>query len=60
MNIVFQIEKETKNTIRFTEVGEDDGLGIPAIGTLYVPKTTLRDIGYVSGNKLLVTIQPRT
>jgi hypothetical protein len=35
-------ERETKNTVRFAEVGDEDAL---LIGTIYVPKATLDAIG---------------
>lgn len=55
MKVVFEMEKDTKNTIRFKEaVGGP--LDTPKIGTLYVPKATLQDIGYDIGNKLVVEI----
>lgn len=56
MNVTFEFEKDTKNTIRFKEVVGDDDLQVPAIGTLYVPKTTLREIGYKQGDKLVVSL----
>lgn len=55
MKVVFEMEKDTKNTIRFKEaVGGP--LDTPKIGTLYVPKTTLQDIGYDIGKQLVVDI----
>lgn len=44
MQVNFKMEKATKNTIRFTEVLENE-LDAPKIGTLYVPKQTLGTIG---------------
>lgn len=49
--ISFELEKETKNTIRFKEVVADI-LDTPKVGTIYVPKATLKAIGYTPGNKL--------
>ena len=39
MQVKFKMEKATKNTIRFTEILENE-LDAPKIGTLYVPKST--------------------
>ena len=36
----FQVEKETKNTIRYTEVAEGQP---PVIGTVYVQKWALKE-----------------
>ncbi len=40
MRLKFEFEKETKGTIRYKEVSED-----PAIGTLYLKKSHLKDFG---------------
>lgn len=40
MRLKFEFEKETKGTIRYKETAED-----PAIGTLYVKKARLKDLG---------------
>lgn len=42
LKITFEKEKETKNTIRFSEKVEDSP---PVIGTLYVQKWALKQIG---------------
>ena len=55
LKVYFEFEKETKNTIRFKEV-LDGPLDAPNIGTLYVPKQTLKQIGYKEGNRLNVDI----
>lgn len=47
---VFEFEKETKNTIRYAEVGDGQP---PVIGTLYVQKWALKG----SPKKLKVTIE---
>jgi hypothetical protein len=47
--VKFELEKVTKNTIRFREVVESP-LDVPAVGVIYVPKTTLRDIGWSDGH----------
>lgn len=52
VKVKFAKEKDTKNTVRFTEVlaeGEP-----PAIGTLYVPKYTLSKIG--NPDTLVITL----
>lgn len=52
----FEFERDTKNTVRFAEqlAGEFDA---PKIGQLYVPKSTLGQLGFESGNTLKVTIE---
>lgn len=55
MTVSFEMEKETKNTIRFKEVVEDF-LDTPKVGTLYVPKATLKQIGYTDGAKLIMDL----
>ena len=53
--VTFEFEKATKNTIRFKE--SDVGpLDVARIGTLYVPKTTLKALNYKEGQKLEVTL----
>lgn len=54
----FEFEKDTKNTIRFKEV-LNGPLDAPTIGTLYVPKQTLKQIGYQEGQQLVVTISSK-
>ena len=39
---VFEVEKETKNTVRYTEVAEEGQP--PVIGTIYVQKWALKGI----------------
>ena len=55
MQVIMTMEKATKNTIRFTEVLEND-LDAPKIGTIYVPKSTLGTLGWKEGKKLVVTL----
>ena len=55
MKVTFEFEKDTKNTIRFKEV-INGPLDVANIGTLYVPKMTLKAIGYQEGQKLEVTL----
>lgn len=56
LKVNFEFEKETKNTIRFKEV-INGPLDVPNIGTLYVPKRTLKQIGYKEGSKLIVELK---
>ena len=55
MKVTFEFEKDTKNTIRFKEVLSGP-LDAPSIGTLYVPKQTLKQLEYKEGCKLIVDI----
>lgn len=55
VTVSFELEKETKNTIRFKEVVADM-LDTPKVGTIYVPKTTLKEINYKPGSKLHITL----
>jgi hypothetical protein len=54
--VTFEFEKDTKNTIRFKEV-LNGPLDAPTIGTLYVPKQTLKQIDYKEGDKLIVDLR---
>lgn len=51
MTIIMYEEKQTKNTVRFTEDSET-----PKLGTIYVPKTTLQELGYKSDMVLHVAM----
>lgn len=55
MKITFIADRETKNTFRFSEKleHEDDA---PKIGTLYVQKAALTEIGWQDGETLTVEI----
>lgn len=55
MKVTFEMEKVTKNTIRFAEVMESE-LDAPKIGAIYVPKSTLGEIGWEEGKKLEIEI----
>lgn len=46
--VKFELEKVTKNTIRFREATSSP-LDVPAVGVVYVPKTTLIAIGWKDG-----------
>ena len=54
--VVLAPERTTKNTVRFEEetAGEFD---VQKLGQLYVPKSTLGEIGFVEGNKIKVTVE---
>lgn len=55
MTITLKMEKATKNTIRFEEVLESE-LSAPKVGTIYVPKSTLGEIGWKEGDTLEINI----
>lgn len=48
----FAVDKDTKNTKRYTEVVQEGDLA--QIGTVYVPKYTLKDLG--NPDKITVTV----
>ena len=50
-------EKTTKNTVRFTEVLEGK-LTNPVIGTMYVPKDTLKAMAWEEGADITLEISP--
>ncbi len=56
MKVVMEMEKATKNTIRFAEVLENE-LDAPKVGTIYVPKATLGSIGWKEGRKLIINLE---
>ena len=55
VNAVFTMEKATKNTIRFAEVLENE-LDAPKIGSVYIPKSTLGELGWAEGKNITITI----
>ena len=55
MTVKFKQEKVTKNTIKFAEILESD-LDTAKIGTLYVQKATLKEIGWQDGKELTVEL----
>lgn len=55
MKVTFEMEKATKNTIRFTEVLASE-LDAPKIGTLYIPKTTLKELKWAEGSKITLEV----
>ena len=56
MKVVFEMEKATKNTIRFQEILEHE-LDAPKVGTIYIPKATLSAIGWKEGKKVSIEIE---
>lgn len=52
MKVKMEMEKATKNTIRFSEVLANE-LDAPKIGTVYVPKSTLSEVGWKDGKTLV-------
>lgn len=56
LKVKFEEEKETKGTWRFKESGIGP-VDTPIIGTLYVPKATLKTIGWTSGKALVVSLE---
>ena len=55
MKVTFTMEKATKNTIRFEEILESE-LAAPKIGSIYVPKATLGELGWKEGDTLTIEI----
>lgn len=55
MTITLRMEKATKNTIRFEEVLESE-LAAPKIGNIYVPKSTLGELGWKESDTLTIDI----
>jgi hypothetical protein len=55
MEVIMKMEKATKNTIRFEEVLESE-LAAPKIGSIYIPKSTLGELGWKEGNTLTINI----
>lgn len=55
MKIVFEMEKVTKNTIRFSEVMESE-LSAPKIGSVYIPKSTLAELGWNENTKIVMEV----
>lgn len=55
MKVTFKMEKVTKNTVRFEEVLESD-LAAPKIGSIYVPKSTLGELGWDGKSEITVEV----
>ena len=56
MKVLFEMEKATKNTIRFKEKLEND-LDAAKIGTIYIPKATLGEIKWADGKTLVIELK---
>ena len=56
MEITFEMEKVTKNTVRFAEVLESD-FAAPKIGSIYIPKSTLGELGWDGESKIKVEVK---
>lgn len=55
VTVTMSEEKQTKNTVRFAEKLESE-YDAPVIGTLYVPKATLKQIGYTGNGEIVLEI----
>lgn len=55
MRVEFVAEKVTKNTVRFAEVVESD-MSAPKVGSVYIPKSTLGEIGFKEGMKIVLEV----
>jgi len=55
IELMFEIEKETKNTIRFAELEDQDGQP-PVVRTLYLQKFATKKLG--EPTKIKVVIEP--
>lgn len=55
MKITFEMEKATKNTIRFTEVLASE-LDAPKIGSIYIPKSTLGELKWKEGDQITIEL----
>lgn len=55
MKVTFEMEKATKNTIRFTEILESE-LSAPKVGTVYIPKSTLGELKWKEGMKIVMEV----
>ena len=56
MEITLKMEKATKNTIRFEEVLENE-LDAPKLGSVYIPKSTLSELGWKEGKTLTIRME---
>ncbi len=56
VTVRFMFERETKNTLRFKEL-VDDEFDVPKMNTIYVNKTLLKKIGYSPLDTLYITLQ---
>ncbi len=56
VSVCMRVQKSTKNTIRFEEITPTE-IAAPKLGTIYVPKSTLNEIGWSEGKNIYVTLQ---
>lgn len=56
MKITLKMEKATKNTIRFEEALESE-LDAPKIGSIYIPKSTLAELGWKEDKTLTIEME---
>lgn len=56
IEVDFMFERETKNHLRFQEHLEDPLLDSPNLGDIYVPKRTLKALGWKKEIPLHITI----
>lgn len=57
MKVRFEMEKATKNTIRFAEV-LDSELAAPKVGSIYIPKSTLGQLKWDGKSAITIEIEP--
>lgn len=50
--IKFEFEKETKGAVRYKEISDD-----PVIGTLYIRKAHLKELGITGSGNIVVEIK---
>ena len=55
MKATFEMEKATKNTIRFAEVLKSE-LDAPKVGSIYIPKSTLGELGWKEGQRITLEL----
>lgn len=55
IELTFTFERETKNTIRFTEKTADM-LDTPQVGTLYLQKSSLKQMGWSQDKDIKMTL----
>lgn len=50
------VEKTTKNAVRFAAIPEND-LDVPDIASIYIPKVTLKKLGFKEGDKIKLSVE---
>lgn len=58
MKVTLEMEKATKNTIKFAEVLESE-LQAPKLGSVYIPKSTLGEMGWTEGKQIEIEIKAK-